>query len=68
MRFSDSAKRALEQALRAALRRGDRSITSAHVLLGVLAVGDPGVTEVLRRLRISAADLRRHAEGDADAA
>jgi ATP-dependent Clp protease ATP-binding subunit ClpA len=68
MRFADGAKRALEQALRAALRRGDRSITSAHVLLGVLAVGDPGVAEVLQRLGIAAADLRRHAEGDADAA
>src|SRR3954453_17021000 len=36
-RFGASAKRALERAVKAAVRRGDRRLVSGHLLLGVLA-------------------------------
>jgi ATP-dependent Clp protease ATP-binding subunit ClpA len=40
--FSHAAKRALELALREAVRRGDRHIGAEHVLLGVLGVDGIG--------------------------
>jgi hypothetical protein len=61
-------KKALEQSLRAALRRGDRSIDSRHLLLGVLDAGEKRTSAVLRHLDVDIADLRRKLEGDADAA
>jgi hypothetical protein len=36
--FTDHAKNAMERSLREALKLGDRSITSAHLMLGVLEV------------------------------
>jgi ATP-dependent Clp protease ATP-binding subunit ClpA len=62
------SKKALEQSLRAALRRGDRSIDSRHLLLGLLDVDEKRTSAVLRRLDVDTADLRRRLEGDADAA
>lgn len=66
--FAGESKRALEQALRAALRLGDRSLDSRHLLLGLLAVGDSRVTDVLRRVDVEPEDLRRLAEARPDAA
>jgi ATP-dependent Clp protease ATP-binding subunit ClpA len=66
--FTTGAKKALEQSLRATLRRGDRAIGSDHVLLGTLAVDDPAVRELLRRLDVDAADLRRRLGDQSDAA
>jgi ATP-dependent Clp protease ATP-binding subunit ClpA len=66
--FAPSAKKALELALRAAVRRGDRSITGRHLLLGVLDVADATVTAALSRLAVDPAALRRRLEEDSDAA
>jgi hypothetical protein len=66
--FTRRAKEALTQSLRAALRRGDREITSRHLLIGVLVVGDDRTSAVLRRLGADPAALLRDAEGGAAAA
>jgi ATP-dependent Clp protease ATP-binding subunit ClpA len=66
--FTPDAKRSLERSLRACLRRGDRAIGSDHVLLGVLDVENPAVTQVLRGLGVEAADLRRRLGDLPDAA
>jgi len=66
--FTGTAKQALERSLRAAARRGDRSLDSRHLLLGLLDVGERRTTAVLRRLDVDPADLRHRLEGDADAA
>ncbi|TWH72101.1 Clp protease N-terminal domain-containing protein [Modestobacter roseus] len=60
--FAGGSKRALEQALRHAVgrrrRRRGRGIDSADVLFGVLDVGDPVVTAVLRQLGTTAAAVQ----------
>jgi ATP-dependent Clp protease ATP-binding subunit ClpA len=66
--FTPYSKKSLELSLRAAVRRGDRSIDTRHLLLGVLGADDQRVTAILRRLGVDPGDLRRRAEGDADAA
>ena len=66
--FTGVAKQVLVESLRAATRRGDRSLDSRHLLLGLLEVGEKRTTAVLRRLDVDPADLRRRLEGDADAA
>jgi ATP-dependent Clp protease ATP-binding subunit ClpA len=66
--FGDGSKRALEQALRAALRRKERRLDSGHVLLGVLAVGDPTVDRVLAQLGTDAGALQDRAGGQPDVA
>jgi ATP-dependent Clp protease ATP-binding subunit ClpA len=66
--FTRTSKHALEQSLRAVIRRGDRSIDTRHVLLGLLAVQEKRTTAVLARLGVDTADLRRRLEDDADAA
>ena len=52
--FASASKKSLEQALRHVLarraRRRDRTIDSGCILVGVLDVGDPVVTRVLREL------------------
>jgi ATP-dependent Clp protease ATP-binding subunit ClpA len=57
--FTGTSKKALELSLRAALARGDRSIDSRHLLLGLLDAGDGRTTAVLARLELDPADLRR---------
>jgi len=66
--FADGSKRALEESLRAALRRKERRLDSGHVLLGVLAVGDPTVGRVLARLGTDAGALQDRAGGEPDVA
>lgn len=50
--FSAQAKRALEQALHEAVRRGDRRLGTEHVLLGVLRRPGATVARVLARLDV----------------
>jgi hypothetical protein len=61
MPFADGSKKALEESLRYVLRqkgrRRDRAIDSGAVLAGVLAVGDPLVTRLLRQLGTDADGL-----------
>ncbi|MFC4375812.1 Clp protease N-terminal domain-containing protein [Nocardia halotolerans] len=45
--FTTEAKKSLELALREALHRKDREITSTHVLLGVLRGAEPPTAELL---------------------
>jgi ATP-dependent Clp protease ATP-binding subunit ClpA len=66
-RFARGSRTALEQTLRAALRRGDRRIGTDHLLAGVLAVDDLAVARVLARLGVDEDDLRRRLEDDAAA-
>jgi ATP-dependent Clp protease ATP-binding subunit ClpA len=68
MPLTAQSKKALELSLRAAVRRHDDAIDSRHLLLGVLAAEEKRSTAVLRRLGVEPEDLRRRAEGDADAA
>ncbi|WP_369133580.1 Clp protease N-terminal domain-containing protein [Modestobacter sp. I12A-02662] len=68
--FADGSKRALEESLRAVLRRGRRrggAIDSGHVLLGVLAVADPLVQRVLAELGVARGSLEGQL-GDSSAA
>jgi ATP-dependent Clp protease ATP-binding subunit ClpA len=66
--FADGSKRALEQALRAAVRRKERRLDSGHVLLGVLAVGDPTVARVLAQLGTDPGALQERAGGEPEVA
>lgn len=52
--FSPRAKRALEQALREAVRRRDSSITAEHVLLGILRDERGASFRILANLGVSA--------------
>jgi len=65
--FADGSKRALEEALRYVLQlktpRRQRAIDSGAVLAGLLAVGDPLVERVLRRLGCDAESLRERLGG-----
>jgi ATP-dependent Clp protease ATP-binding subunit ClpA len=61
--FAGESRRALEQSLRAALRRKERRIDSGHVLAGVLAVGDPTVERLLQQLGTDADVLRSRISG-----
>lgn len=58
-RFAASAKLALERSLPAAVARGDRRLTSDHVLLGVL---EAEVGTVPRALALAGVDRRALAE------
>jgi ATP-dependent Clp protease ATP-binding subunit ClpA len=66
--FADGSKRVLEQALRAAVRHKERRLDSGHVLLGVLAVGDPTVGRVLAQLGIDTGSLQERAGGEPEVA
>jgi ATP-dependent Clp protease ATP-binding subunit ClpA len=63
MPLTDGSKRALEETLRAALRRKQRQLDSGHVLLGVLAVADPTVRRVLARLGTAEDELSTGLDG-----
>jgi ATP-dependent Clp protease ATP-binding subunit ClpA len=56
-RFSARGKKVLECSLREAIRRHDRSITTAHLLLGLLDEGGGAVT-VLTGLGVDVGELR----------
>jgi ATP-dependent Clp protease ATP-binding subunit ClpA len=66
--FTAGIKKALELSVRSALRRGDRSIDTRHLLLGLLAAEEKRSSAVLRRLSVDILELRHRLEGDADAA
>jgi len=61
--FARDSKKALEESLRATVRRKERRIDSGHVLAGVLAVDDATVTRLLQQLGADADALRRRAAG-----
>ncbi|MGK5642445.1 Clp protease N-terminal domain-containing protein [Streptomyces sp. URMC 126] len=56
--FTKEAKRALEGSLREALAREERWIGVQHIVLGVLAVGQPSTVKVLRALGTDPEALR----------
>jgi ATP-dependent Clp protease ATP-binding subunit ClpA len=58
LRMTRPAKRALELGLRAAVRQGDRSISSGHVLLGIIDQGASPALTVLLAAAIDPARLR----------
>jgi ATP-dependent Clp protease ATP-binding subunit ClpA len=60
--FGKDAKKALELALREAVRLKDRHIGTEHVLLGLLRDTDTHAGGVLAVLGVGAADLRRTVE------
>ncbi len=55
--FSPQAKKALEQALREALRLGHKQITGEHILLGVLRDEDGQAVRILAGLDVSTQEL-----------
>ena len=59
--FTREAKASLEGSLRAALAEGHRSLTTAHLLLGLLATEEGTVPRLLERCGVTAspAELRR---------
>jgi ATP-dependent Clp protease ATP-binding subunit ClpA len=57
-RMTKPAKRALELSLRAAVRRGDRSISSGHLLLGVLDLGTGPALSSLMAVSVDPGRLR----------
>lgn len=59
LRFSDAAKRSLEQSLRQALALRQREITIDHVLLGLLADDQDPAARTLHRLGASPAAVRQ---------
>ena len=59
--FSDECKRVLEQTLRFVTRSQQKRIDSGHVLVGLLAVADPAVTQVLQQLGTDPDSLREQA-------
>lgn len=61
--FAGGSKRSLQEALRHAVRRKDRRIDSGHLLVGVLAMGDPVVGRVLQQLGVNAGALREQTGG-----
>jgi ATP-dependent Clp protease ATP-binding subunit ClpA len=66
--FTDTSKKALELSLRAAVRRGDRSLDTRHLLLGLLTAEEKRSTAALRSLAVDPAQLRSRLEDDSDAA
>jgi ATP-dependent Clp protease ATP-binding subunit ClpA len=60
--FTDRARKVLELAVRAAQGRGDRSIGSGHLLLGVLREGGGLAVQVLRDHGLDLAEVERETE------
>jgi ATP-dependent Clp protease ATP-binding subunit ClpA len=67
-RFGVHAKRALEQALREAVRRHERRLGAEHVLLGTLHAPSPTLGRVLARLDVEPARLAELVEVEIAAA
>ena len=65
-RWAASGKLALERALRAAMRRGDRRLDPGHILLGVLAAEAGTVPRALRLVAIEPAELAAATEAELD--
>ena len=63
--FRPDAKKALELALREAVRQGSRSIRSEHLLLGILRAESPG-RAVLQGAGVDVVALRRSLDEQAD--
>ena len=59
LRFTDSAKRALEQSLRAVVALHAREIAVEHVLLGLLADDDDLAARALQRVGVAPDAVRR---------
>lgn len=57
--FTPRAKKALELALRAAVRSGDREISAGHLLLGVIDQRDNAALQVLKAAGVQVGALRR---------
>lgn len=60
--FTDRARKVLELAVRAAQGRGDRSIGSAHLLLGLVREGGGLAVRVLRDHGLDLAEVERETE------
>lgn len=60
--FTQNAKSAMEQALRVSLGLGQDRITPAHLLVGVLNVGDRVVTVALTGLNVDPAEAYQRAQ------
>ena len=60
--FTDRAKKVLELAVRAAQGRGDRSIGSGHLLLGLVREGGGLAVRVLRDHGLDLAEVERETE------
>jgi ATP-dependent Clp protease ATP-binding subunit ClpA len=56
--FATSSKLALQRAVAAAAKRGDRRLTAGHVLLGVIAAEHGRVPRAMRIAEINVDDLR----------
>lgn len=56
--FATSSKLALQRAVGVAAKRGDRHLTAAHVLLGVIAADHGRVPRALRLAEIDVDELR----------
>jgi hypothetical protein len=67
LRFDESAKKTLQNALRAALARHDRSLGPEHLLLGLLA-GQNAATTALTALGVDTDELRTNLLGLLDKA
>ena len=63
-KYNEKARRALFFARYEASKLGSRVIETEHILLGVLREGEEAVMELLRRVGVRAADLRRSIEDD----
>jgi ATP-dependent Clp protease ATP-binding subunit ClpA len=68
IRFADTSKRTLVEAMQLVVRTRAGQIDSGHLLFGVLSVDDPGVDRVVRQLGADPGDLRRRVVGESDAA
>ena len=66
--FGVHAKRALEQAMREAIGRGERRLGPEHILLGVLRAPGPRLARVLARLDVEPARLSALVDVEAAAA
>jgi ATP-dependent Clp protease ATP-binding subunit ClpA len=67
-RFAKSARAAVTAAYSAADRRGDREITTAHLLLGIIQTADPGLQELLAEAGIEAESVAARIAGRSAAA
>jgi ATP-dependent Clp protease ATP-binding subunit ClpA len=58
VRLAPDGKRAVELALRGALREHKRSISSGHILIGIIDQGDNSALRILAGAQVDPADLR----------
>ncbi|QVQ53854.1 hypothetical protein J4H86_09140 [Spiractinospora alimapuensis] len=60
--FAKQSKKALELALREAIRLQQRDISDGHILLGLLRSEDPSTQRLLRSISVDPASLREEME------